>query len=197
MNEPDSSLSSWNDGNVDPCSWSGITCDPTNTSVTELDLSSSNIAGSFPTSILCNLTTLLGEYSFYEVIAEFCPTCEDLLKPLFLQQAATDTKQKISFSSSLSPINVSSGRPYPFYSIPLAGAPENLILPFSCCPPLLSVLIVFGIFSFASVPFYSIPPFIVFLFPFHHPVLSRLNVHLLARSLTTRRIGQLLSQGNL
>ncbi|KAI9120493.1 hypothetical protein K1719_007526 [Acacia pycnantha] len=58
MNDPDSSLSSWNDGAAHPCSWFGVTCDPTNTSVTELDLSSSNIAGPFPASILCNLTNL-------------------------------------------------------------------------------------------------------------------------------------------
>ncbi|KAI9127837.1 hypothetical protein K1719_000830 [Acacia pycnantha] len=55
MNEPDSSLSSWNNGDTDPCLWSSITATH-NTSVTKLDLSSSNIDGPFPASILCNLT---------------------------------------------------------------------------------------------------------------------------------------------
>ncbi|KAI9080383.1 hypothetical protein K1719_037777 [Acacia pycnantha] len=59
MNEFNSSLSSWNDGNAEPSSWFEVTCDSTNTSVTELDLYNSNIVGPFPASILCNLTTLI------------------------------------------------------------------------------------------------------------------------------------------
>ncbi|KAI9124015.1 hypothetical protein K1719_005315 [Acacia pycnantha] len=59
LNKPDSSLSSWNDGDANPCSWSGVTCNPTNTFITELNLFTSNIACLFPASILYNLTTLI------------------------------------------------------------------------------------------------------------------------------------------
>ncbi|XP_061341596.1 receptor-like protein kinase HSL1 [Gastrolobium bilobum] len=58
LDDPDSSLSSWNNRDPTPCSWTGVTCDPTHTTVTELDLSNANLAGPFSTSILCHLTNL-------------------------------------------------------------------------------------------------------------------------------------------
>ncbi|XP_004485839.1 uncharacterized protein [Cicer arietinum] len=58
VDDPDSSLSTWNNRDPTPCNWAGITCEPTNTTVTQINLSNFNIAGPLPTSILCRLTNL-------------------------------------------------------------------------------------------------------------------------------------------
>ncbi|KAI9087733.1 hypothetical protein K1719_030365 [Acacia pycnantha] len=59
LDDPDGSLSSWNPRDVTPCAWSGVTCGgASNSSVTGLDLSNTNIAGPFSASILCRLPNL-------------------------------------------------------------------------------------------------------------------------------------------
>ncbi|RHN71990.1 putative protein kinase RLK-Pelle-LRR-XI-1 family [Medicago truncatula] len=58
LDDPSSSLSTWNNNNPTPCTWSGITCDPTNTTVTKINLSNFNLAGPLQTSTLCRLTNL-------------------------------------------------------------------------------------------------------------------------------------------
>ncbi|WJX26684.1 hypothetical protein P8452_15574 [Trifolium repens] len=59
VDDPSSSLSTWNNRDQTPCSWSGITCDDkTNTAVTKINLSNFNLFGPLPTSILCRLTNL-------------------------------------------------------------------------------------------------------------------------------------------
>ncbi|XP_022955009.1 receptor-like protein kinase HSL1 [Cucurbita moschata] len=57
LDDPDSALRSWNDRDDTPCSWFGVSCDPTTNSVHSLDLSNTNIAGPFP-SLLCRLQNL-------------------------------------------------------------------------------------------------------------------------------------------
>ncbi|KAG7019599.1 Receptor-like protein kinase HSL1 [Cucurbita argyrosperma subsp. argyrosperma] len=57
LDDPDSSLRSWNDRDHTPCSWFGVSCDPQTNSVHSLDLSNTNIAGPFPT-LLCRLQNL-------------------------------------------------------------------------------------------------------------------------------------------
>ncbi|OIV93241.1 hypothetical protein TanjilG_27420 [Lupinus angustifolius] len=59
LQDPDSRLSSWNPLDPTPCNWYGVTCaTATATTVTTLDLSNTNIAGPFPTTILCRLPNL-------------------------------------------------------------------------------------------------------------------------------------------
>ncbi|XP_045823508.1 receptor-like protein kinase HSL1 [Trifolium pratense] len=58
LDDPDSSLSSWNPRDTTPCNWYGIICDTTNTTVTEINLSDTNIQGPFTASILCRLPNL-------------------------------------------------------------------------------------------------------------------------------------------
>ncbi|KAF7803405.1 receptor-like protein kinase HSL1 [Senna tora] len=83
LDDPDSSLSSWNDRDAHPCSWTGVTCDSTNTSVTQLDLSSSNLYGPFPASILCRLTNLtsltLSNNSINDTLPSEISLCRNLL----------------------------------------------------------------------------------------------------------------------
>ncbi|XP_023001692.1 receptor-like protein kinase HSL1 [Cucurbita maxima] len=57
LDDPDSSLRSWNDRDHTPCSWFGVSCDPQTNSVHSLDLSNTNIAGPFP-ALLCRLQNL-------------------------------------------------------------------------------------------------------------------------------------------
>ncbi|XP_023914504.1 receptor-like protein kinase HSL1 [Quercus suber] len=58
LSDPDSSLSSWNDRDPTPCNnWRGVKCDGASLSVVSLDLSTTNIAGPFP-SLLCHLPNL-------------------------------------------------------------------------------------------------------------------------------------------
>ncbi|KAJ7947025.1 Receptor-like protein kinase [Quillaja saponaria] len=58
VDDPDSSLSSWNDRDDDPCNWSHVKCDSVTRSVNSLDLSNTNIAGPLPVSFLCRLRNL-------------------------------------------------------------------------------------------------------------------------------------------
>ncbi|KAH7544885.1 hypothetical protein FEM48_Zijuj01G0033500 [Ziziphus jujuba var. spinosa] len=56
LDDPGSALSNWNDRHENPCSWFGISCD-SSLSVYSVDLSNTNIAGTFP-SLLCNLPNI-------------------------------------------------------------------------------------------------------------------------------------------
>ncbi|KAK4485268.1 hypothetical protein RD792_007900 [Penstemon davidsonii] len=56
FDDPNNVLSNWNSTDDTPCKWNGVVCDSTS-SVTSLDLSSSNLSGPFP-SILCRLKSL-------------------------------------------------------------------------------------------------------------------------------------------
>ncbi|XP_061353616.1 receptor-like protein kinase HSL1 [Gastrolobium bilobum] len=83
LDDPDSRLSSWNSRDTTPCNWFGVTCDPTNTSVTNLDLSETNIAGPFPPSILCrlpNLTSIiLFNNSINQTLSDHITLCNNLV----------------------------------------------------------------------------------------------------------------------
>ncbi|XP_073307810.1 receptor-like protein kinase HSL1 [Primulina huaijiensis] len=57
FDDPNAVLSSWNPREETPCNWYGVVCDPTTASVTSLDLSSSNLSGTFP-SIICRIKNL-------------------------------------------------------------------------------------------------------------------------------------------
>uniref|UniRef100_M4D314 non-specific serine/threonine protein kinase n=1 Tax=Brassica campestris TaxID=3711 RepID=M4D314_BRACM len=61
LNDPDSSLSTWNSQDASPCRWHGVSCDNKNSSssssVTSVDLSNANLAGPFP-SVICRLPNL-------------------------------------------------------------------------------------------------------------------------------------------
>ncbi|RDY14243.1 Receptor-like protein kinase HSL1, partial [Mucuna pruriens] len=82
MDDPDSSLSSWNSRDTTPCNWYGVTCDTTNTSVTELDLSDTNIGGPFPANILCRLQNLVYINLFNNSINETLPAETSLCRSL-------------------------------------------------------------------------------------------------------------------
>ncbi|CAH8355468.1 unnamed protein product [Eruca vesicaria subsp. sativa] len=57
LQDPDSSLSTWNPQDPSPCQWTGVSCSPSSSSVTSINLSNSNLAGPFP-SLICHLTNL-------------------------------------------------------------------------------------------------------------------------------------------
>ncbi|XP_027359159.1 receptor-like protein kinase HSL1 [Abrus precatorius] len=73
LDDPDSSLSTWNNRDPTPCNWAGLTCDSTNTTVTSLDLSNFNIAGPFPASLLCRLPNLTSIILFNNSINQTLP----------------------------------------------------------------------------------------------------------------------------
>ncbi|KAL6206636.1 hypothetical protein ACLB2K_023884 [Fragaria x ananassa] len=81
LDDPDSSLSSWNDQDATPCSWAGITCDVTST-VTSVDLSSFNLFGPFP-YLLCRLPSLsfisLYNNSINSTLSSDLSTCRNLV----------------------------------------------------------------------------------------------------------------------
>ncbi|KAL5054184.1 hypothetical protein RYX36_034866 [Vicia faba] len=83
LDDPDSSLSSWNPSDTTPCNWYGVRCDATNTTVTELDLSDTNIQGPFTASILCRLPNLSSINLFNNSINQTFPLqislCQNLL----------------------------------------------------------------------------------------------------------------------
>ncbi|KAL5989494.1 hypothetical protein ACLOJK_010386 [Asimina triloba] len=55
--DPSNALSDWSSRDPTPCSWTGVTCDPSSFHVTSISLPSSNLCGPFPI-LLCNLTSL-------------------------------------------------------------------------------------------------------------------------------------------
>ncbi|XP_031126967.1 receptor-like protein kinase HSL1 [Ipomoea triloba] len=57
FDDPDGVLSGWNDRDDSPCHWFGVGCELGDGSVTRLELSNANIAGSFPV-VLCRLKNL-------------------------------------------------------------------------------------------------------------------------------------------
>ncbi|KAK7327831.1 hypothetical protein VNO77_21924 [Canavalia gladiata] len=73
LDDPDSSLSSWNKRDPTPCNWAGLTCDPTNTTVTLLDFSNFNLAGPFSPSLLCRLPNLTSIILFNNSINQTLP----------------------------------------------------------------------------------------------------------------------------
>ncbi|XP_020230888.1 receptor-like protein kinase HSL1 [Cajanus cajan] len=73
LDDPDSSLSSWNNGHPTPCNWAGVTCGPTNSTVSSLDLSSFNLAGPFLPSLLCRLPNLSSIIMYNNSINESLP----------------------------------------------------------------------------------------------------------------------------
>ncbi|XP_071935098.1 receptor-like protein kinase HSL1 [Coffea arabica] len=64
FDDPDNFFSDWNDRDITPCKWRGVTCDSLTHSVTSLDFSNANLAGPFPASLLCRLRNLTS-ISFY------------------------------------------------------------------------------------------------------------------------------------
>ncbi|RZC50885.1 hypothetical protein C5167_019311 [Papaver somniferum] len=57
LDDPDLSLANWNERDDTPCLWKGISCNSVTRSVNSVDLSSANLAGSFPIH-LCRLKNL-------------------------------------------------------------------------------------------------------------------------------------------
>ncbi|XP_047150291.1 receptor-like protein kinase HSL1 [Vigna umbellata] len=85
LDDPDSTLSSsWNPRDATPCNWYGVTCagDASNTTVTELDLSDTNIGGPFPANILCRLPNLLSINFFNNSINQTLPLDISLCRSL-------------------------------------------------------------------------------------------------------------------
>ncbi|KAL2627402.1 hypothetical protein AAZV13_07G171000 [Glycine max] len=83
FDDPDSRLSSWNSRDATPCNWFGVTCDAvSNTTVTELDLSDTNIGGPFLANILCRLPNLVSVNLFNNSINETLPLEISLCKNL-------------------------------------------------------------------------------------------------------------------
>ncbi|EOY28155.1 HAESA-like 1 isoform 2 [Theobroma cacao] len=80
--DPDSALSSWNSRDPTPCNWRGVSCDSATGSVTSLNLSSTNLAGPFP-SLLCRLQNLTSVSLYYNNINSTIPsdisTCQNLI----------------------------------------------------------------------------------------------------------------------
>ncbi|KAG6722712.1 hypothetical protein I3842_03G173600 [Carya illinoinensis] len=58
LSDPTHSLSNWNERDATPCNWTGIGCDHVTLRVTSVDLSSFQLAGSFPI-FLCRLPSLI------------------------------------------------------------------------------------------------------------------------------------------
>ncbi|CDY34098.1 BnaA09g27240D [Brassica napus] len=58
LDDPLSSLASWNPQDDSPCRWSGVYCGGDFTSVTSIDLSGAKLSGPFP-SVICHLSRLL------------------------------------------------------------------------------------------------------------------------------------------
>ncbi|KAB1227995.1 Receptor-like protein kinase HSL1 [Morella rubra] len=79
--DPTRSLSSWNDHDDTPCNWRGITCDPVSRQVVSVDLSSSQLSGTFPI-LLCRLPSLsylsLFNNSINSSLTLDVSTCHDL-----------------------------------------------------------------------------------------------------------------------
>ena len=76
-------LSSWNSRDATPCNWYGVTCDATtNTTVTELDLSDTNIGGPFLSNILYCLPKVIYVNLFNNSINETLPSEISLCKNL-------------------------------------------------------------------------------------------------------------------
>ncbi|KAL5150257.1 Receptor-like protein kinase HSL1 [Glycine soja] len=83
LDDPDSKLSSWNSRDATPCNWYGVTCDATtNTTVTELDLSDTNIGGPFLSNILYCLPKVIYVNLFNNSINETLPSEISLCKNL-------------------------------------------------------------------------------------------------------------------
>ncbi|KAI4306441.1 hypothetical protein L6164_029717 [Bauhinia variegata] len=82
VQDPHSVLSSWSLHNH-PCNWTGIKCDPQKISVHSLNLSNANIAGLFPSSILCRLANLtsidLSQNSICGTLSSEISLCQNLL----------------------------------------------------------------------------------------------------------------------
>ncbi|KAG4384225.1 hypothetical protein GLYMA_13G235000v4 [Glycine max] len=82
LDDPDSSLSSWNNRDATPCNWAGVTCGPSNTTVTALDLSNFNLSGPFSASLLCRLPNLTSIILFNNSINQTLPLQISLCTPL-------------------------------------------------------------------------------------------------------------------
>ncbi|CAL0309317.1 unnamed protein product [Lupinus luteus] len=84
LSDPDSTLSTWSLHSSNPCTnnWFGITCDPTNSTITSLDLSSSNLQGQFQPSLLCRLPNLTSITFFNNSIDQTLPPSISLCQTL-------------------------------------------------------------------------------------------------------------------
>ncbi|XP_052203517.1 receptor-like protein kinase HSL1 [Diospyros lotus] len=57
FDDPNGFFSDWNDRDDNPCGWNGVSCDSETGYVVSVDLSSANVAGTFP-SVICRLGRL-------------------------------------------------------------------------------------------------------------------------------------------
>ncbi|CAJ1961774.1 unnamed protein product [Sphenostylis stenocarpa] len=95
LDDPDSSLASWNNRDTTPCNWAGVTCGPNTTTVTALDLSNFNVAGPFSATFLCRLPNLTSIILFNNSINQTLPLqislCTSLLHLDLSQNLLTGT----------------------------------------------------------------------------------------------------------
>ncbi|WVY94610.1 hypothetical protein V8G54_033698 [Vigna mungo] len=82
LDDPDSSLASWNNRDTTPCNWAGVTCGPNSSAVTSLDLSNFNVAGPFSANFLCRLPNLTSIILFNNSINQTLPLQISLCTPL-------------------------------------------------------------------------------------------------------------------
>ncbi|XP_027931865.1 receptor-like protein kinase HSL1 [Vigna unguiculata] len=82
LDDPDSSLASWNNRDTTPCNWAGVTCGPNSSAVTSLDLSNFNVAGPFSATFLCRLPNLTSIILFNNSINQTLPLQISLCTPL-------------------------------------------------------------------------------------------------------------------
>ncbi|XP_050206813.1 receptor-like protein kinase HSL1 [Mercurialis annua] len=81
LTDPTHQLTSWDNRDSTPCDWYGIQCDPSTHRVISVDLSNSQLAGSFPT-FLCRLPNLTSIFLFNNSISGSLPAqisdCQNL-----------------------------------------------------------------------------------------------------------------------
>ncbi|KAJ0257955.1 Receptor-like protein kinase HSL1 [Hirschfeldia incana] len=90
LDDPLSSLSSWNPQDDSPCRWSGVYCGGDFTSVTSIDLSGAKLSGPFP-SVICRLSRL-SDLSLYD---------NDINSTLPLDIGACKSLQTLDLSQNL------------------------------------------------------------------------------------------------
>ncbi|CAH9081273.1 unnamed protein product [Cuscuta epithymum] len=139
LDDPDGTLSGWNEEDDSPCKWFGVKCDVESGSVTSLDLSNANVGGPFP-DVLCRLKNLrfisFFNDSFSSIIPDGLSGCLALehldLSQNYLTGSLTDTLAELPELKylDLSGNNFSGEIPASFGSfrrLEVLGLVENLL----------------------------------------------------------------------
>ncbi|KAL5730514.1 hypothetical protein ACHQM5_003321 [Ranunculus cassubicifolius] len=81
FDDPDQVLSNWNSRDSTPCNWYGIVCDSSNSSVSSVEISNTNIKGEFPSELclLLNLSRISLDNNFINgSLPPLISTCRNL-----------------------------------------------------------------------------------------------------------------------